>query len=210
MWKVVDCVESCQSGGDQWIGLKVVGWAESCCKVGVSEGNKMRDFWNFMKHRQPTTFHISPEKIMFFFKLYENQPTIDNKQHVFADARHNIKSTPPNQTFRPKGAFSKSSRYCFYGFRLSCVRIHYAAGRAGWRTVARPTVLLFRRASAKVSNQLIPCSKYGARISKWFAQALYQSDILRFWDVGRLDKRSEFGCGIPLGPPWRARLDLVL
>ena len=96
MWKVVDCVESCRSGGDQWIGLKVVGWAESCCKVGVSEGNKMRDFWNFMKHRQPTTFHISPEKIMFFFKLYENQPTIDNKQHVFADARHNIKSTPPN------------------------------------------------------------------------------------------------------------------
>ena len=76
--------------------------------------------------------------------------------------------------------------------RRGAARIHYAAGRAGWRTVALPMVLPFRRASEKASNRLIPCSKYGARISKCVAQALYQSHILRFWDVGRLGKRSEF------------------
>ena len=93
----------------------------------------------------------------------------------------------------PKGHFRRAAGIACMVSGCTSTPIHYAAGRAGWRTVPLPIVLPFRRASEKVLNRLIPCSKYGARISKRVAQALYQSHILRIWDVGRLDKRPEFG-----------------
>ena len=109
----------------------------------------------------------------------------------------------------PKGHFRRAADIASMVSGCPSGHFRYAAGRAGWRTVALPMVLPFTRARRKVSNRLILWITFGGSISKWFAQALYQSHILPIWDVGRLGKRSELGWEIPLGPPCRARLDLV-
>ena len=93
--------------------------------------------------------------------------------------------------FSPQRGIIEEQPILLLWFQAVLRTIHYAAGRAGWRTVPLPTVLPFRRASRKVSNRLILWITFGGSISKWVAQALYQTDILRIWDVGRLDKQSE-------------------
>ena len=100
----------------------------------------------------------------------------------------------------PKGHFRRAAGIASMVSGCPSTPIHYAAGRAGWRTVALPMVLPFRRASRKVSNRLILWITFGGSISKWVAQALYQSHILQIWDVGRLGKQSEFGRWILWGP----------
>ena len=97
----------------------------------------------------------------------------------------------PRKLVAPKGHFRRAADIASMVSGCPAREIHYAAGRAGWRTVARPTLLPFRRASRKVSNRLILWITFGGSISKWVAQTLYQTDILRIWDVGRLDKQSE-------------------